>query len=84
MKEEPAFKKIKILGEGSMGRAYLVESTIDNNFYVMKRINIGYLSPQEKENAMREAKLHSLVIHQNVIEFKEIYHTTKEKLCIVM
>lgn len=31
-----------------MGKAYLVQSTSDNKLYVMKRINIGHLSPEQK------------------------------------
>lgn len=36
-----------------MGKAYLVQSNVDQKFYVMKRINIGHLSPEQKESAMR-------------------------------
>lgn len=67
-----------------MGKAYLVQSNKDNQYYVMKRINIGHLSPEQQEIAMREAQLHALVQHPNIIAFKEIYHTTKDKLCIIM
>lgn len=67
-----------------MGRAYLVESADDEKLYVMKRINIGHLGPKEKENALREAQLHSLFNHPNIVELKEVYQTTGEKICIVM
>lgn len=53
-----------------MGRAYLVQSNVDDQFYVMKRIHIGHLSPQQQEGAKREAQLHSLVSHEHVIGFK--------------
>ena len=52
-KEGEKYVKIKTLGEGSMGKAYLVECTEDNHLYVMNRINIGHLSEKEKENALR-------------------------------
>lgn len=45
-KEGEKYKKVRILGEGSMGRAYLVECTEDSKLYVMKRINIGHLGPK--------------------------------------
>lgn len=60
-----------------MGKAYLVSSNSDNQMYVMKRINIGHLPPEQQDAAMREAQLHSIVQHENIIAFKEIYHTTK-------
>lgn len=31
-----------------MGKAYLVECKADHQLYVMKRINIGHLSPEQK------------------------------------
>lgn len=46
-----------------MGKAYLVSSNSDNQMYVMKRINIGHLPPEQQEAAMREAQLHSIVQH---------------------
>jgi serine/threonine protein kinase len=45
-KEAERYRKEKVLGEGSMGRAYLVQSSDDQQFYVMKRINIGHLGPK--------------------------------------
>ena len=42
-KEAERYKKIKVLGEGSMGKAFLVENTENHELYVMKRINIGHL-----------------------------------------
>lgn len=53
-----------------MGKAYLVKCNKDDQLYVMKRINIGYLSADEKEVAKREAQLHSIVSHPNIINFK--------------
>lgn len=52
-KEEELYSKLKVLGEGSMGKAYLVKSNQDGGLYVMKRINIGHLTSEEKEVAMR-------------------------------
>jgi serine/threonine protein kinase len=45
-KEAEKYKKVRVLGEGSMGRAYLVECTDNSRLYVMKRINIGHLGPK--------------------------------------
>ncbi len=42
-KQEERYRKIKVLGEGSMGKVYLVQCNEDKKFYVMKRINIGHL-----------------------------------------
>ena len=41
--EVERYQKVRVLGEGSMGKAYLVRSAEDGLQYVMKRINIGHL-----------------------------------------
>lgn len=44
--EAERYQKVRVLGEGSMGKAYLVHSAEDGLQYVMKRINIGHLEPK--------------------------------------
>lgn len=83
-KEVERYQKVSVLGEGAMGKAYLVKSSQDGCEYVMKRINIGHLPAKEKENALREAQLHSLLQHPNIVQFRELYQTTGDKLCIIM
>lgn len=53
-----------------MGKAYLVQSAEDGKQYVMKRINIGHLDQKDKENALRESQLHSLLKHPHIVQFK--------------
>lgn len=82
--EAERYQKVRVLGEGSMGKAYLVSSAEDGQLYVMKRINIGHLEAKEREGALREAQLHRLLEHPNIVQFKELYQTTGDKLCIIM
>lgn len=42
------------------------------------------LSPAERINTFREAKILEFMHHPNIIQFYEVYKTTHEKLCIVM
>lgn len=44
--EAEKYQKVRVLGEGAMGKAYLVRSSEDGLQYVMKRINIGHLPPK--------------------------------------
>jgi NIMA (never in mitosis gene a)-related kinase len=44
--EAEKYQKVGVLGEGAMGKAYLVRSSEDGLQYVMKRINIGHLPPK--------------------------------------
>ena len=47
-------------------------------------MDMNTMSPQEKEETLREAKILELLRHPNIVKFKEVYKTKKGKLCIVM
>ncbi len=40
------YKKIKLLGEGSYGKAYLADITKDNKLVVVKQMNMKFMSDQ--------------------------------------
>ncbi len=42
------------------------------------------MSKEEKEETVKEAKILELLNHPNIVKFKEVYQTKKNKLCIVM
>ena len=42
------------------------------------------MSEEEKRETFREAKILEVLIHPNIIRFKEVYKTKKGQLCIVM
>jgi len=44
---------------------------------VIKKIDINNLSPQEKIDTMKEAKILEVLNHPNIIHFKEVYKTKK-------
>ena len=78
------YTKIKLLGEGSFGKAYLVERNSDKLQCVMKQIDIGKMSDKEKREVVQESKLLEALRHPNIVKFIEVYKTKKGKLCIVM
>ncbi|EGR27184.1 protein kinase domain protein [Ichthyophthirius multifiliis] len=78
------YKKIKLLGEGSYGKAYLVERIIDNQLCVIKQIDISHMTDQEKCDAINEANILQILNHHNIIKYHEQFKTKKNKLCIVM
>ena len=78
------YKMIKVLGEGSFGKCYLVESASDKQRCVIKQIDIKHMSSQEKEETIREALILRNLNHPNIIHFRDTYTTKKQKLCIVM
>jgi NIMA (never in mitosis gene a)-related kinase len=78
------YKKIKLLGEGSFGKAYLIERMSDRLMCVMKTIDIQRMGEQEKRETLQEAKIIEHLQHPNIVKFIEVFKTKKGKLCIVM
>ena len=78
------YKNIKLLGEGSFGKCYLVECINDKTRCVIKQIDIKHMSKEEKEEAVREALILQNLKHPNIISFRDAYTTKKQKLCIIM
>lgn len=82
--EHELYKRIKLLGEGSFGKAYLVKSLSDDSYCVIKQIDLSKLTEEEKRDTLNEAKILEALDHQNIIHFREVYKTKRGKLCIVM
>ena len=78
------YSKVKMLGEGSFGKAYLVKSERTGELLVIKEINISGMSEEETKQTMKEAKILESLQHPYIISFREIYKTKKGNLCIVM
>ena len=78
------YKKVKLLGEGSFGKAYLVERISDGLKCVMKQIDIQKMSEQERRETVQESKILEALNHPNIVKFIEVFKTKKGKLCIVM
>ena len=79
-----SYKRIKQLGSGAYGQAFLVQCESDKSYAVIKQIDMEDISDDDRKAALREAKILELLQHDNIIEFKEVYKTNKGKLCIVM
>ena len=82
--ESEIYRRIKLLGEGSFGKAYLVECIRDSSKCVVKQLDLSNMSEDEKRETVKEAKILELFKHPNIIKFREVYKTKKGKLCIVM
>ena len=78
------YKRIKLLGEGSFGKAYLVECLSDHSKWVIKQMSLNAMTEDERNATLKEAKILEALSHPNIVKFKEVYKTKKGKLCIVM
>ena len=69
----PRFHSIKVLGEGSFGKAVLVEEIETRRQCVVKQIAMGKLSPREQAETQQEATLLSTLAHPNIISYIDAY-----------
>ncbi|EGR29846.1 protein kinase domain protein [Ichthyophthirius multifiliis] len=82
--EYELYKRIKLLGEGAFGKAYLVEDLQTHELLVQKQMDTKNMSQEEKKETQKEAKILQALNHPNIVKFKEVYTTKKGKLCIIM
>lgn len=82
--ENETYKRLKVLGEGSYGKALLCESCVDGSLCVIKELDLNFMSESEKRETIKEAKILEALNHPNIIRFREVYKTKAGKLCIVM
>ncbi|NWW07282.1 NEK3 kinase, partial [Oreocharis arfaki] len=66
------YNVLKVLGEGSFGRALLVHHKIGDQKYVMKEIRLP-MSSSGVENSRKEAVLLAKMKHPNIVAFKESF-----------
>ena len=83
-KKYESYKKLKLLGEGTFGKAFLVECESNKKLCVIKQMDIGKMTTKEKDEVLKEAKILEAMKHPNIINFHESYTTINGKLCIVM
>lgn len=49
------YNKIKLLGEGAFGKAFLVQAQSTKELCVIKQVNISQMSEREREETLKEA-----------------------------
>ena len=77
------YEIVKVVGEGSYGKALLAKRRSDNLQCILKQINITKLSRQEAMFTKQEASLLSKLNHPNIVTFIESF-TTPNSVYIVM
>ena len=77
MKKE--YKFLKLLGEGSFGKAYLCQNLQDNSQCVIKQIILDDLDEDEIKETFNEVKILKRLDHSNIIKFKDVFTKTKPK-----
>lgn len=78
------YKRIRVIGTGAFGKAYLVKNTEADSLCVVKQMETASMDAKERDDAVKEAIVLKKMQHPNIIMFQEIFMTRKGKLCIVM
>lgn len=63
------FKILKELGKGSYGTVYTVRSYLDDNVYVMKKMELNNLKEKQQKECYREVSILKKVSHHNIIKY---------------
>jgi NIMA (never in mitosis gene a)-related kinase len=77
------FEFLNELGRGSYGIVYKVKSKIDNNIYVIKKLNLTHMNEKSQQESWKEALILKKLNHKHIIT----YHTSfleENNLYIVM
>lgn len=77
------FKIICELGRGSYGVVNKVLSLVDQNEYVMKKINMKHIKLKHQKEALKEAQILRRVKHPNIIRYYTSF-VEEEHLYIIM
>lgn len=77
------YKQIKELGEGSYGKAILVQSRVDEKLYVIKEIRLYGVTEQERQDALKEVTVLKSLDNPYIVKYIESFHE-RGNLYIVM
>ena len=72
-----AYKLLKLLGEGSFGKAYLCQNLKNNTQCVIKQIILDNLDEEEKQDTLNEVIILKRLDHSNIIKFMDAFTKSK-------
>eukprot|EP00049_Salpingoeca_infusionum_P010712 m.185162 g.185162 ORF g.185162 m.185162 type:complete len:745 (-) comp14725_c3_seq1:487-2721(-) len=76
------YEKVRVLGSGAFGRAWLVRHKATQDLYVMKEMKSS--NKLELEEALQEAKIHASLRHPYIIRYREVFRGGSKTVYIVM
>ena len=83
-KKDASYQRIKVLKEGGFGKAYLAEDLMVGDYCVIKEAKTQALKKSDIDDILKEADILKVLVHPNIIRFRDIYTNKKMRLCIVM
>jgi serine/threonine protein kinase len=76
-----AYERLKLLGEGSFGKAHLMREKGTKNLVCVKSINVSKMGRKEKESCKLEVSLMKRLNHPNIVAFKDSF-LSKSHSCL--
>ncbi|CAF2765027.1 unnamed protein product [Rotaria sp. Silwood2] len=67
------YNKIKLIGSGAFGQAWLVQSKEEEKKFVMKEIKIAKMAKKERDDARKEVKVLSEMKHPYIVSYIESF-----------
>jgi serine/threonine protein kinase len=78
-----AYRRLRLLGQGSFGKAFLARDLETNDLCVMKQVRVERMDAKARDTAVREAVALKRVRHPNVVRFRQVF-VRSGWLCLVM
>ena len=78
------YKKVKKLGAGSFGSAFLVRSEVTKLDWVIKVVDLNNMEYADRVKARDEARILEKLNHPNIIKYKDVFRDRKMHLNLVM
>ncbi|KAL3868352.1 hypothetical protein ACJMK2_041166 [Sinanodonta woodiana] len=77
------YEKIRVVGRGAYGTVHLCRRLSDKKYVIIKQIPVEQMTKEERQAALNEVKVLSMLSHPNIIEYYENFLEDKA-LMIVM
>lgn len=78
-----SYRRLRLLGQGSFGKAFLARDLANNELCVMKQVRVEKMDAKARDTAVREAVALRRVRHPNVVRFRQVF-VRSGWLCLVM
>ncbi|EDO49138.1 predicted protein, partial [Nematostella vectensis] len=70
------YQKIDIIGKGTFGSAWLVESRQSKRLYALKELNATAMPSEDRHLALNEVKILSTLKHRNIVRYRDAFEET--------
>lgn len=81
--EKLSYRRLRLLGQGSFGKAFLARDLANNELCVMKQVRVEKMDAKARDTAVREAVALRRIHHPNVVRFRQVF-VRSGWLCLVM